>query len=154
VLVDAFGHLVAILAQCDCFRPALDASSYQKCTGKVADFHSTDVATPKASTALVAAAEAFLERPYRSCPVMRGDRLVGLLHRDDLLRALPAAGRSRRRARMHAGGDGAGRPHLRWRSDRHGKAAPAVSGGRRWQSGSGGGQGPPAASHFRPALKR
>lgn len=91
-VVDADGRLVGILTQRDCFRPALNASYYQQWTGKVADHQTTGVTTLDASTDFVTAAEAFLERPYRSYPVMRGERLVGMLHRGDLLAALLSAG--------------------------------------------------------------
>jgi CBS domain-containing protein len=53
----------------------------------VADHFSAEVATLDAGTDLVTAAEAFLEKPYRAYPVTEGERLVGMLHRGDVLRA-------------------------------------------------------------------
>jgi len=91
-VVGADGGLLGILTQRDCFRPALNASYYQQWSGTVADHASPDVITLDAGTDYVAAAEAFIERPFRAYPVMRGDRLVGMLHRGDLLRAFLEAG--------------------------------------------------------------
>ncbi len=86
-VVDEAGALVGVLTQKDCFRSALNASYYQQWSGNVADFMTRQPATLEADTDLVAAAEAFLDRPYRCYPVTRDGQLVGMLRRGDLLRA-------------------------------------------------------------------
>ena len=84
-VVDDTGVLIGILTQKDCFRSALNASYYQQWSGTVAEYMTADVRTLDAATDFVTAAEAFLDEPYRAYPVVRGDRLVGLLTRPDLL---------------------------------------------------------------------
>ncbi|MBZ0130033.1 MAG: CBS domain-containing protein [Rhodobacteraceae bacterium] len=91
-VTDDSGTLVGVLTQKDCFRPALQASYYQEWTGQVGDFMSTDPVTLPLGTDLVSAAEAFLEHPYRSFPVLDGDRLAGMLRRADVFRVLVKAG--------------------------------------------------------------
>lgn len=84
-VVDATGQLIGIITEKDCFRPALNASYYQQWSGTVAERMSVEVATIDAEADFVTAAEAFLDRPFRSYPVMQNGELVGLLDRADLL---------------------------------------------------------------------
>jgi len=86
-VVDETDTLVGILSQKDCFRSALNASYYQQWSGTVAEYFTSDVETIEASTDFVTAAEMFLEKPYRTYPVVRGGQLVGILARSDLLAA-------------------------------------------------------------------
>jgi CBS domain-containing protein len=86
-VVDETDTLVGILSQKDCFRSALNASYYQQWSGTVAEHFTPDVETLDASTDFVTAAEMFLEKPYRTYPVVRGGQLVGILARSDLLAA-------------------------------------------------------------------
>lgn len=91
-VTDDGGALVGMLTQKDCFRPALQASYYQEWKGAVADFMSREVVTLPLDCDLVTAATAFLDHPHRAFPVLDGDRLAGMLRREDLLGALLAAG--------------------------------------------------------------
>lgn len=91
-VTDDSGALLGVLTQKDCFRPALQASYYQEWTGSVGDFMSADPVTLPLGTDLVTAAEAFLDHPYRSFPVLDADRLAGMLRRADVFRALVKAG--------------------------------------------------------------
>ena len=86
------GTLRGILTQKDCFRPALTASYYQEWKGTVADHMSRNVVTLPLGADLTTAAEAFLEHTHRAFPVVDGERLVGILHRSDVLAALVAHG--------------------------------------------------------------
>ena len=86
------GALAGILTQKDCFRPALHASYHQEWAGTVADHMTRAVVTIDAGTDLAGAAEMFLASPHRVFPAMDGARLVGLLHRSDVLAALVRAG--------------------------------------------------------------
>jgi CBS domain-containing protein len=56
--------------------------------GKVAEFMSTEVETVSADTDIVEIAELFLASRYRRYPVVRDGRLVGIITRHDVLRAL------------------------------------------------------------------
>ncbi|MDO5704456.1 MAG: CBS domain-containing protein [Paracoccus sp. (in: a-proteobacteria)] len=84
-VVDDSGALVGVLTQKDCFGPALNASYYRQWSGTVADRMSRDPVTLDAATDPVTAAQAFLDHPHRSFPVMRNGALMGLLRRSDLL---------------------------------------------------------------------
>lgn len=86
-VVDASGRLVGLLTGKDCFRAALKASYYQQWEGTVSDHMSAHVEALDAATDIVAAAEVFLEKPYRNYPVTRDGDLVGILDRAGLLRA-------------------------------------------------------------------
>ncbi|NHX27148.1 CBS domain-containing protein [Escherichia coli] len=87
-VLDDAGVLRGMLSQKDCFRPALNASYYQEWKGTVADYMTQQVVTLPADTDLTAAAEAFLEYPFRAFPVLDGEQYVGLLRRTDVLAAL------------------------------------------------------------------
>lgn len=86
-VVDDKGTLVGILSQKDCFRSALNASYYQQWSGTVAEHHSAAVETLDVEADLVTAAEAFIDKPFRAYPVTRHGLLVGMLNREDLLKA-------------------------------------------------------------------
>lgn len=87
-VIDDSGALVGILTQKDCFRPALHASYHQEWKGSVADHMSRTMVCLPYDTDLTSAAEAFLTHPHRVLPVLEGARLLGLLHRSDVLAAL------------------------------------------------------------------
>ncbi|MEP3435755.1 MAG: CBS domain-containing protein [Hoeflea sp.] len=91
-VTDDTGSLLGILTQKDCFRPALLASYYREWNGCVGDVMSATPATLDLGTDMVSAAEAFLELPFRSFPILDKDRLVGMLHRETVFRALIKAG--------------------------------------------------------------
>ncbi len=86
------GKLDGILTQKDCFRPALHASYHQEWAGSVGDYMSKAVVTVDAGHDVVRAAEMFLEHPHRVFPVLDEGRLVGMLHRSDVLRLLAEIG--------------------------------------------------------------
>lgn len=88
LVVDDSGTLLGILTEKDCFRPALHASYHQEWTGIVADHMSRDPVCLPADSDLATAAEAFLSHRHRVFPVLEGARLLGLLHREDMLTAL------------------------------------------------------------------
>jgi len=91
-VVDDKGALVGIMSQKDCFRSALNASYYRQWSGTVEHHHSRTVDTLSVETDLVTAAEAFIDKPFRSYPITRHGLLVGMLNREDLLKAFLAFG--------------------------------------------------------------
>lgn len=91
-VVDDTGAIVGMLTQKDCFRAALNASYYRQWSGTVREAMGRGALTLAADTELVAAAQAFLDHPHRLFPVTENGRLVGLLHRGDVLAALLAQG--------------------------------------------------------------
>jgi CBS domain-containing protein len=86
-VVDEKGALVGIMSQKDCFRSALNASYYRQWSGTVEEHCSMMVDTLSVETDLVTAAEAFIDKPFRTYPVTRHGLLVGMLNRGDLLKA-------------------------------------------------------------------
>jgi CBS domain-containing protein len=86
-VVDEKGALVGIMSQKDCFRSALNAGYYRQWSGTVAEHHAGAVEALDVETDIVTAAQAFIEQPFRAYPVTRHGLLVGMLNREDLLRA-------------------------------------------------------------------
>ena len=86
-VVDDKGALVGIMSQKDCFRSALNASYYRQWSGTVEEHYSREVDTMNVDTDIVTAAEAFIDKPFRAYPVTRHGLLVGMLNREDLLKA-------------------------------------------------------------------
>ncbi len=86
-VVDDKGALVGIMSQKDCFRSALNASYYRQWSGTVEEHYSSEVDTLSVETDFVTAAEAFIDKPFRAYPVTRHGLLVGMLNREDLLKA-------------------------------------------------------------------
>lgn len=87
-VLDDRGRLVGVLSKKDCLRIAFSASYHQERGGPVSEFMSREVETIDADTVIVEVAERFLNSRYRRFPVMRDDRLVGVISRHDVLRAL------------------------------------------------------------------
>ncbi len=87
-VIDGKGDLVGILSIKDCLKIAYSASYHKERGGPVSEFMSSDVQTIEADADIVEAAEMFLKSRYRRFPVMSEDRLVGLISRYDILKAL------------------------------------------------------------------
>jgi CBS domain-containing protein len=91
-VVDADGKLAGILTQKDCFRPALNASYYREWKGCVADHMTRDVITVNADDDAIHVAEMFLSHPHRVFLVLEGPKMVGVIHRSDVLGLLSRMG--------------------------------------------------------------
>lgn len=87
VLEDS-GTLVGILSTRDCLNVSFSASYHKDGGGRVSDYMSETVETVDAGTDIVEVADLFLKSRYRRFPVIEKDRLVGLISRYDVLRAL------------------------------------------------------------------
>ena len=87
-VVDEKGRLVGLLTKKDCLKVAFNASYHQEWGGPVADFMTREVVTIDADTDIVSAAKKFLDGPYRLFPVLKDDRLAGMISRHDILKAL------------------------------------------------------------------
>ena len=87
-VVDDAGGLIGIITQKDCMQVALNAAYHSEYGGLVADFMSTQVSTISPDESIVDAAKRFLENRYHRYPVLKNDRLVGVLSRRDVIRAL------------------------------------------------------------------
>lgn len=87
-VLDAGGKLVGILTKKDCLKVAFSASYHKERGGRVSDFMSAEIETVDAEADIVEVAELFLGSQFRRFPVMRDGRLVGVISRHDVLRAL------------------------------------------------------------------
>lgn len=90
-VVDNRGNMVGYLSEKDCLKVALNAA-YQDCWGgKVADFMHPHVTSVDLDTNMIEIAEMFVKQPYKRLPVVKDNRLVGQIHRRDVLKALLVA---------------------------------------------------------------
>jgi CBS domain-containing protein len=87
-VVDEAGTLVGILTERDCISVVLSAGYHSEFGGRVSDFMSREVKTIEADDSIVDAAKLFYGQEFHRYPVLDDDRLVGLLSRRDVLRAL------------------------------------------------------------------
>jgi CBS domain-containing protein len=90
-VVDADGRLRGILTERDCIRTALQAGYHDEVTGSVAEFMTSGpITTVGPDDSLIDVAELFASSPFRRCPVVSDGRLVGLICRRDVMKALTA----------------------------------------------------------------
>jgi CBS domain-containing protein len=82
------GRLVGVLTKKDCLKIAFGASYHKEWGGHVSDFMTADVETVDAQADIVEVAEMFLKVQFHRYPVMRKNRVVGVITRHDVLRAL------------------------------------------------------------------
>lgn len=87
-VVDEQGMLVGILTERDCIEVALQAGYFDEMGGSVEKYMTTPVETADPDTSLMDLAELFARSPFRRCPVIEEGKLVGLICRRDILRAL------------------------------------------------------------------
>ncbi len=87
-VLDDRGDLVGMLTKKDCLKIAFSASYHEEWGGSVSDFMSRDVESVRFDADMVEVAERFLNSRYHRFPVMRDDRLVGVISRHDVLRSL------------------------------------------------------------------
>jgi len=91
-VIGASGELVGILTEKDCFRALFRAHYYRGLLGNVGEHMSAPVEVIQADTDVFAMVELFHRSRYRRFPVVADGRLVGLLSRRDVLRAVQSLG--------------------------------------------------------------
>jgi CBS domain-containing protein len=89
-VLDGDGALVGLLTEKDCFRAIFRANYYRELVGTVGDYMSAPVEAIQADTDVLEVVELFYRSSYRRFPVVAADRLVGLISRRDVLRAVQA----------------------------------------------------------------
>ena len=87
-VLDSQGELVGLLSQKDCFSIAYRTAYHQDWGGQVRQYMSSPVEHLESDCSVVDAAERFLHSSFRRFPVMRAGKVVGLISRHDVLRAL------------------------------------------------------------------
>lgn len=87
-VVDDSGRLVGILTERDCMRAAVEAGYHGMPGGLVRDLMTPGPATVGPDDSIFDVARRFIDDKYRRYPVLDGGRLVGLISRRDVMRAL------------------------------------------------------------------
>jgi CBS domain-containing protein len=87
-VVDSAGHLIGMLSESDCLRAILAGAYFDDAHGTVGGYMTPAVDTIDADADVIQAAETFLRGQRRRLPVLESGRLVGLISRHDVLRAV------------------------------------------------------------------
>jgi predicted transcriptional regulator len=87
-VIDEQGQLLGMFSEKDGMRVVLKSVYDQGMSGKVEDFMSTEIISVEANSSIVNLAERFLDSTVRSFPVYDHAKLVGIISRTDVLRAL------------------------------------------------------------------
>lgn len=82
------GELVGILTERDCIRKALNAGYYDEPGGTVEDCMTSTVVTVAGEDRLMDVALRFRDSHFRRYPVVDDGRLIGLISRRDVLKAM------------------------------------------------------------------
>jgi CBS domain-containing protein len=88
LVVDAAGTLIGIVTERDCIAVASAAGYYDEWGGPAADFLSAPVETVGPDDNLADVAMRMTSSPYRRFPVIENGKLVGVISRRDVLRAM------------------------------------------------------------------
>ena len=88
VVVDSDGGVVGIVTERDCIATMTHSGYFDELGGPVSEFMSAPVETVSPNDNLIDVAVRLIESKYRRFPVVRHDRLVGIISRRDVLRAL------------------------------------------------------------------
>lgn len=89
-VLDDTGKVVGAFSEVDCLRITMNCTYYEGMGGKVSEFMTQDVTAVETDTSIVELAELFSKSPLRHFPVMDKGKLVGVISRVDVLKALIA----------------------------------------------------------------
>ncbi len=89
-VVDGSGRLVGVLSEYDCIAVLAQAAAERWPLGKVSEHMTKEVETVSPTEDVFALSTRFSRGRHRRLLVVEGDRLLGLISRRDLLRALEA----------------------------------------------------------------
>lgn len=92
-VVDARGALVGILSEADCLRATLAGAYHDDAHGAVGEYMTVAPDTIDVDADIIHAAEGLLLDHRHGLPVVEDGRLVGILSRHDVLRAVKAFAR-------------------------------------------------------------
>lgn len=87
-VVDATGNLAGILSDTDCIRAMLKVGFDPGFKGLVSEFMSPDVIVVDIDDSILDVAERFVNVRFRRYPVLEDNRVVGVVSRSDVMRAL------------------------------------------------------------------
>ena len=87
-VLDQHGRLVGMLTERDCLRVVLHADYYGQPGGLVEDYMNTEPVSVHSENTILEIAERFIKEIYRRYPVLDGGRLVGVISRRDVMKAM------------------------------------------------------------------
>jgi len=87
-VVDSRGEIVGMFTGRDALGAIFDASYHKDLGGPVSAFMSRSVQVVDVTTEVMEAIELLLKSPHRTFPVLSGTRLVGVISRCDVIRAI------------------------------------------------------------------
>ncbi len=87
-VIDQENRVVGILSEKDCLNIFTHGTYHNLPAGKVEEFMSREVTTVDVHTDLFTIAEMFEKFPFRRFPVVEHKKLVGVISRRDVLRAI------------------------------------------------------------------
>ena len=87
-VVDDRGTTVGMLTERDCMNVVLNAAYHQEHGGLVKEFMATDIEVMDPDLSIVDAAKKFYENTYLRYPVVDDGRLIGVISRSDVMRAM------------------------------------------------------------------
>jgi len=90
-VLDEHGKVVGAFSELDCLRITLNSTYYEGMGGKVSEFMTKDVTSIDADTSILELAELFSKSSLRHFPVTDNGKLVGVISRVDVLKALLSA---------------------------------------------------------------
>jgi predicted transcriptional regulator len=87
-VVDKKGNLVGVLSEKDCLRVLMEMGMHDMPAGLVEEFMTKEVVTMDSTKTILDAVWLFRNSSFRRFPIVEGKKLVGLLTRRDVLRAV------------------------------------------------------------------
>lgn len=87
-VLDKSGKLIGMFSEIDCMKVVLNALYNQGMGGKVSDFMTKKIVSVEANYSIVDLAEKFQDLSLRSYPVFNNNKLVGIVSRTDILKAI------------------------------------------------------------------
>ena len=87
-ILDSHGRLTGILTERDCMKVALHSGYHDSPYGLVRDYMSPNPEFVAPEQSVLTLAEMFIKGGYRRYPVIDNGRLVGIISRRDVLRAI------------------------------------------------------------------
>jgi CBS domain-containing protein len=89
-VLDDTGKIIGAFSELDCLRITLTSTYYEHMGGKVSEHMTTDVTTIDSETSILEVAEIFTRSNLRHFPIVGKGKLVGVISRVDVLKALLA----------------------------------------------------------------
>ena len=87
-VVDDEGNLVGYISEQDCVKEMLNDAFYSEEPGPVSSVMQTDVISISPETSIVEIAQKIMTKRPKNYPVVSDTKLVGMINRSDVLRAL------------------------------------------------------------------